>query len=120
MSTRAHIRVKNRYGHVKLYCHCDGYHHGLGMVLKRYLNSLSIWEADMIAYQLIKGDEIKDDFFPAHIIRPTTCLHGDEAYIYVIDVEKKTLVCYEHKMDETFEECCIPKRRRIIREYKRK
>ena len=74
----------------------------------------------MIAFELVKGDEIKDDFFSNHRIRPTTSLHGDEAYIYVIDVEKKTLVCYEHKMDETFEECCIPKRRRIIREYKRK
>lgn len=120
MSTRVHIRVKNKYGHIKLYCHCDGYPSGLGRVLKKYLESLTIWEAYHIATDLIKGENIDDDFFFLHNIRPTTCLHGDEAYIYVIDVEKKTLVCYEHNMDETFEECCIPKRRRIIREYKRK
>lgn len=120
MSTRAHIRIKDQYGEISLYNHCDGYPSELGMTLKRYLNSLDIWEADMIAYQLTKGDAIEDDFFHWHIITPTTCLHGDEAYIYVIDIEKKTLVCYEHGIDEPFEECCIPKRRRIIREYKSK
>ena len=118
MSTRAHIRVQNEYGHISLYCHCDGYPSGLGMVLKRYLSSQEIWEADYIARNLIIGQDIDDDFFYNHQIRPTTCVHGDEAYIYVIDCDKKILDCYEHYNDETFEECCIPKRRRIIREYK--
>ena len=121
MSTRAHIRVQDEYGHISLYCHCDGYPSGLGMVLKRYLSTLPphLGEADWIAWKLVTGD-IEDDFFPAHVIQPTTCLHGDEAYVYVVDADKRTVVCYEHYMDETFEECCVEENKRVIREYKNK
>lgn len=119
MSTRAHIRVQNEYGHISLYCHCDGYPSGLGMVLKRYLSTFPphFCEADWIAWKLVTGD-IEDDFFPAHVIQPTTCLHGDEAYVYVVDADKRTVVCYEHYMDETFEECCVEENKRVIREHK--
>ena len=106
MSTRAHIRVKNKYGHIKLYCHCDGYPSGLGRVLKKYLASLTIWEAYHITTDLIKGENIDDDFFFLHNIRPTTCFGGDENYVYVIDTDGKTIVCYRHYPKESFKKCC--------------
>lgn len=117
MSTRAHIRVKDEFGYISLYCHCDGYPSGFGMVLRRFLSTLpsNLIDADWIARKLITG-AIEDDFFQSHIIMPTTCLHGDEDYVYVVNANKRTVVCYKHNMDESFDECCIHKRRRFIRE----
>ena len=81
-----------------LYHHCDGYPEGIGRDLKQFLHAKKWWFASEIANDLIKQRGIKDDGYEV-----TTCVHGDEEYIYVIDCDKKTLKCYEHRWDEPYE-----------------
>lgn len=98
MSTRAHIRIVERHETFMLYHHHDGYPEGIGRDLKQFLNAKKWWYADEIANDLIKQRSIEDDEYEI-----TSCVHGDEEYIYVIDCDNKTLKCYAHNWDEAYE-----------------
>lgn len=108
MSTRASIRIVEAAGQILLYHHHDGYPEGVGAELKKFLaeNVRGWWDPEAIASGLAT---MKNDYgrYPYEC---AICLHGDEEYVYVIDCEKKTLTCYYHRWDETFDECCIPER----------
>ena len=117
MSTRAHIRIKDGEDLFQLYHHHDGYPDGVGAMLKDFLKKQykqGGWYGDNIANDLVKGKltyehtglydgkkYIKSD----DEYEITTCIHGDEEYVYVIDCQKKSLKCYRHGWDEG--EACI-------------
>ena len=100
MSTRASIRITEGDGQILLYHHCDGYPEGVGSELKDFLKDRRYWDAERIASGLARG-------YPYEC---AICLHGDEEYVYVIDCDQKTLTCYKHGWDESYEQCCIPER----------
>jgi hypothetical protein len=110
MSTRCHIRIKEDEEQYLLYHHHDGYPGGVGVELKKFLAEIEgDWFANEIANELVKGG-IKQKMCPDMGYEITSCVHGDEQYVYVIDCVAQTLKCYVHKWDETFEQCCIASR----------
>lgn len=106
MSTRANIRITEGDGQILLYHHCDGYPEGVGKELKEFLKFYKYWDPERIASDLAT----MKNRYEKYPYECAICLHGDEAYVYVIDCDKKTLTCYSHRWDETFEQCCIPER----------
>ena len=94
MSTRCNIIVKSKSEEVILYHHHDGYPEGVGVELlmkvypklhdNHYYN-----DVEDIVNMLIK-DKDDDEF------EYTTALHGDIEYIYEIDVDQKTIKCFEY------------------------
>lgn len=130
MSTRAHIRIKDGDEQIMLYHHHDGYPEGVGRDLKKFLqeNCQNYWDACEIANGLVKGGikhEHKGLYSGNVEVRAddeyeiTTCIHGDEEFIYVIDCDKKELKCYTHKWDAPFSESTVPERECTIPEPKK-
>ena len=100
MSTRAHIRIMDSSGVIMLYHHCDGYPDGIGTDLKSVLDKIcddpEYGCRDLIQNKLGLNDKT---------YAPATCIHGDEEYVYVIDCRDRTIKCFRHGWDESFEEC---------------
>lgn len=102
MATRAQIRVKDEYGYIDLYHHCDGYPEGIGRDLKKYCNTLpngqwAYWSVRITANQLLKGaisEEIDGEVQKDMSYEVTNGFHSDIEYAYLIDCEKKELKCY--------------------------
>ena len=89
MSTRAHILIIGGSEKFYLYHHYDGYPEGVGKDLKKYLNNLKwTWYPDDIANDLVKG-HIDEGY------KITSCLHGDEEYLYLIDCDVPQLAGYK-------------------------
>ena len=103
MSTRAHIRITDGRDVIMLYHHHDGYPEGVGSYLLNFLKDRKYWNGEEIANDLIK-DKHDEEY------EVTTCLHGDEEYVYVIDCDNKTLKCYSSIWDGRIEDICIPSR----------
>lgn len=114
MSTRAHVRIVDGNNVKMLYRHCDGGPGDLGKAIQRYLGRLKLWSADKIVSKLTGALKYWDRKDLVHRIEETDCLHGDENYVYVIDVTGGSMKCYAHYLDESFEKCCIPIRERVI------
>ena len=114
MSTRAHIRIVNGDEQAMLYRHCDGHPSDLGRSILKYLNRIKDWNIEKIKQKLLTNLKYWDRKSLRHRIEETDCLHGDEEYVYVIDVLSKTLRCYFHGYDVSFEECCVPRNERSI------
>lgn len=110
MSTRAHVRIVNGEETRMFYRHCDGRPGDLGKAIQRYLNRLKVWDTDKIIAKLTGGLKYWDRKDLVHRIAETDYLHGDEDYVYVVDVASKTMKCYAHYLDEPYERCCIPLR----------
>ena len=106
MSTRANIRITDGEDQILLYHHCDGYPEGVGAELKEFLKDKRYWDAERIA----SGLATMKDRWNQYPYECAICLHGDEEYVYVIDCDQKTLTCYKHGWDESYEQCCIPER----------
>ena len=110
MSTRCHVIVRNGKNENKekwnyIYHHCDGYPSGVGKELSDILTKIhdkgisrNDFNANFITENILNySDEYECD----------NSIHGDEEYIYLIDVEHKytigddsesnsvTLTCYE-------------------------
>jgi hypothetical protein len=109
MSTRCHVVVRNGKNENKekwnyIYHHCDGYPSGVGKELSDILTEIQgngvsrkNFNANFITENILNySDEYESD----------NSIHGDEEYIYLIDVETKhivdgfesnsvTLTCYE-------------------------
>ena len=94
MSTRAHIIIKDENSKYYVYHHHDGYPDGVGEDLREFLSD----EGKNIsnAYEFAKKLENWDGSYEFENVG----LHGDEEYVYVIDLSKRTYVCYDVKKHE--------------------
>ena len=122
MSTRAHIRIVSGDKQIMLYHHYDGNPECIGVNLKSFIKEhyrpgrLPFTD---VANDLIKGKirhciyniwTGKEQITSDNGYELTTCIHGDEDYIYVIDCEERSIRCYIHYWDEPFEKTVIPER----------
>ena len=97
MSTRCNVIVKeNDSKFFQLYHHYDGYPEGVGVDLENYIK-------EMDSEQLEDGKKFCD--FLSNPSRDTyeyegTNIHphGDIEYLYVVDISKQKIQCYEIKI----------------------
>lgn len=94
MSTRAHIRV---FGHIvgepveiMYYHHSDGYPSYLGKDLK---NRLASSQGDLCLFKDLLEEEGYYEINEG--------IHGDEAFLYIVDYDNKSVKCYDYSWDET-------------------
>lgn len=87
MSTRAHVIIKKKGEEdVYAYHHCDGYPDGVGEDLKRFIIDEGTAAKPKLTAKLL--NEWDDSF------EIDDGIHGDEEYIYVIDLDEKTVKGY--------------------------
>lgn len=91
MSTRAHIKFIQK-GFKSRYCyhHCDGNPTGVGLEVAKFLLDLNFKkykDPDSISTYLEQWDPNyeKEDFGT----------HGDEEYLYTVNLDDKVLTCYK-------------------------
>lgn len=112
MSTRSNIVIKklnketNELDYCQLYHHHDGYPEGVGAELQEILNEVlgksKEEQAEILATPLSLGNyiEILDTSYENEtrtddLNGRKLWLHGDIEYLYTIDLDKKTITCYE-------------------------
>ena len=127
MSTRTNIVVRDKYSSLWFYRHSDGYPEGAMPVLQTFIswlrrdlirNNVSQSAGWLIILGAIEcnaipttGQERKSDYklpksleapkdFKCGSIEPTHHVHGDIEYLYVIDLNAKTISCYENWDDD--------------------
>lgn len=129
MSTRANIVIKDNYDKLFFYRHSDGYPEGAMPTLSLFLNWLKNGKirnnVGQAAGWLVVIGAIEYDTLPkwktekglvrsygqidsiaapadwkASSYEPTTGVHGDIQYLYIIDLNDKTINCYEEWTDE--------------------
>ena len=114
MSTRANVVVKNSWGDLWFYRHSDGYPEGAMPTLQKFINWirtgrirdnagqaggwLIIIGAEEYGY---KPEPTESGFsgWKVGAYEPTSSVHGDIEYLYIIDLDTKTIKCHE-KWDE--------------------
>jgi len=106
MSTRANIILEEMGNHLWLYHHCDGYPSYLGKHLMEFMSTKHKKDyADIydIANELFKND---DNGFEL-----TQKRHGDIEYLYIINIENKTIECIKTGFDTEYEDksVCVAK-----------
>lgn len=102
MSTRANIKIVDGKDELWFYRHSDGYPEGTMPTLNKFLNLLKEGKirnnlSQSAGWLILIGAEeygidiknVKDWKVGAY--EPTTRQHGDIAYLYIIDLEKKTI-----------------------------
>lgn len=99
MATRSTIKiVKKDETTARMYHHWDGYPEGVGAELENalvgYYNDTE-HDGPKTPYELAKTINNVDATYEF-----TTDQHGDEAYAYLIDLDKHTIKCYEVGWDE--------------------
>lgn len=102
MSTRANIKIVGESGQTTfLYRHCDGYPSGLGDELADFISN-QCYELDDVD----EGEPVDTDDYARKIILElgddiefTTDIHGDIAYLYVIDLVEKDYSMYKVTYD---------------------
>lgn len=91
MSTRCHVIVEKGNNKTYLYHHCDGYPEGVGAELKDFIihaNTKVFSTIEEFCNNLIDySDEYRIDAY----------CHGDEEYIYTINLDSNQLTCYDVK-----------------------
>lgn len=102
MSTRANIKIIKGDYTVWLYHHHDGYPTYLGaFLLWRFLdkleNSMNYLDLCKVVNSLIK-DKVDDEF------EYTTGMHGDIEYLYELNLDNRTLKCFEASFIEEKDE----------------
>lgn len=107
MSTRANIILEEMGNHLWLYHHSDGYPSYLGEYLMKFMATKHKKDyADIydIANELFKLSE--DSGFEL-----TSQRHGDIEYLYIINIENKTIECMKTVFDSRYkdESLCIAK-----------
>jgi len=129
MSTRANIVIKDRYSKLFFYRHSDGYPEGTIPTLKVFHDWLckgkirdnagqsAGWLVliGAMEYNTLPSFEIEKDKWSSYgkvetiqapedwkcgSYEPTTGIHGDIEYLYVIDLTEKSIKCYEQWNDE--------------------
>lgn len=91
MSTRCEILIKQEYKdgekeQVKLYHHHDGYPEGVGYDLTNRAQKW-FWDVEHISNSLVKDSTEEYEI--------ATGYHTDIEYFYIIDVNLKTIKCYQ-------------------------
>lgn len=121
MSTRANIIIKDDYGKLYFYRHSDGYPEGTMPTLNKFLELVKTdkirdnvgqsagWliVIGAIEFQTVDAklfDNPKNKFNPENVSQfspgdwqvgayePTTGIHGDIEYLYVIDLDTKEII----------------------------
>lgn len=100
MSTRAAIIIKDETNSIRLYHHHDGYVSGVGFdLLERYRKKLDdtamCLDIEEIANELVKDSS--DEYEIA------ACLHGDEEYLYTIDIQNREITVQQGFCDDNGE-----------------
>ena len=95
MSTRCHTIVTKNGHEAFIYRHCDGYPGGAGEDLKDFIDenkdNLENWSVNDFGAELQNygcGYEFEN-----------VGVHGDEDYVYFVDLNNKVLECYRSKGD---------------------
>lgn len=94
MSTRCHVFVRQDGKELPMYRHHDGYPGGVGADLKNVLKSLS--ERGKLSFaEIVTGILLYDDEYE---VEPYRNIHGDEEFIYYIDVSDTSvrLTCKDY------------------------
>ena len=99
MSTRSIVRVRNIYGEVKIYHHCDGYPEGVGFdLMDRFADSFENFKKlDMKATVANVANELVKDSGDSYEI--TISNHVDIEYEYIIDCDLCKILCFEIRKD---------------------
>lgn len=101
MSIKAFIRlIQPMIGKIDLCHHYDGHPDSVGVDLKNVLDKLCI-DPECGCKDLIQDKLGLNDKTYA----PAICLPKDVDYVYVIDCESRTIKCYAHYYNESFEDC---------------
>lgn len=110
MSTRANIIIKDEYSKLIFYRHSDGYPEGTLPTLATFLSLVKEGKIRNNVSQsagwliLMGANEYGVSFEPDNTdvmgwkcgaYEPTTCIHGDIEYKYVIDLVKLTIAVYK-------------------------
>ncbi len=118
MSTRANIIIKDKHSKLYFYRHSDGYPEVTmeslkgfcGMYHNQLRNNVSQSSGWLILLGAVeygfKGEIQNNDKFSGWKVgayEPTTGIHGDIEYLYVIDLEKESLSCYQIKWELGYE-----------------
>lgn len=128
MSTRANIVIKDNYGKLFFYRHSDGYPEGTLPTLNKFMEwvkkgkirdnatqaagwliILGALEYDTLPEapkntdkygSNVEVSEIKEpNDWKAGAYEPTTGIHGDIDYLYVVDLAKKSVKCFKDWTD---------------------
>lgn len=105
MSTRANIVVKDQWGNkLWFYRHSDGYPEGALPLLAKFMQAVVNGEiranvSQAAGHLIMLGAREYEGVYPqgcgmdwkVGAIEPTTAQHGDIEYLYVLDLENKTI-----------------------------
>ena len=130
MSTRANIIIKDQYDTLIFYRHSDGYPEGAMPLLEKFmqwikqdtirnnvsqsagwltlLGSMEYLKENGDPFEPGKQSEYSHSGWKAGSIEPTTEIHGDIEYLYVLDLEKKKIETHKLGWDSKKGERIIP------------
>lgn len=104
MSTRANIIIKDSYSKLYFYRHSDGYPEVTGKSLKSFVkkytkNKFRLDATQSAGWLIIKGYQeyfkykksLFDSDWKVGAYEPTTKIHGDIEYLYIIDLDTREL-----------------------------
>ena len=113
MSTRCNVIIKDEYNKIILYRHSDGYPECVGIDLKDFVKGYTDGSMRLDAMQssgwlILRGNaeynngncrksaNNTDRFMGWKVgaYEPTTSIHGDILYLYVIDLKQRKLCIY--------------------------
>lgn len=114
MSTRANVIIKDSFSKLFFYRHSDGYPEVTGRSLKSFVKKYTQVKFRLDVMQsagwlIIKGyqeysngkDGSKYDTWKVGAYEPTTEIHGDIEYLYVIDLDTRELKMIQGKKETT-------------------
>lgn len=118
MSTRANIIVKDSYQRIYFYRHSDGYPEGVQETLGKFLNWMREGRIRKDAMQasgwliIIGHEEYSTEYgidnkpldWKVGAYEPTSKLQGDVDFIYVIDIEKMSIMYTKYTGVDSIEE----------------
>ena len=88
MSTRAHIIIrKSGQDDQFVYHHCDGYPEGVGAELDNVFSNTNFTDVNKAVQEL--------ENYNSQYRHNSYGIHGDEEYLYLVDLDAKTITCYE-------------------------
>ena len=98
MSTRANIILEEMGNHLWLYHHCDGYQSYLGDTLMKFM--VTKHKKDYADIYDIANELFKDNYDTGFEL--TSQRHGDIEYMYIINIENKTIECIKTEFDNRY------------------
>lgn len=119
MSTRANIIIKDKYSTLFFYRHSDGYPECTGEDLKEFVKGydqktghMRLNVSQSAGWLIIRGHEEYRQYegapgmgWKVGAYEPTTALHCDVEYIYIIDLEEQKLECLVPDWDLSDDNC---------------